>query len=386
MEPSFAYSIPYVLFAFSLGVLALIWHFGDNKAKKWSVVGAIVLFLFFIGLRGLIMSDWEFYYSFFRDHCSWSDIIRRRGTDEFEKVSLFFGLYNLFFKTIFDNWYFFEFCHLTIEILLLYRFFVHNKIYNIPLAFFIFYCLEGNVILCNLLRNGMALFLCMNALEYIKTRELGKYLLWVGAGICFHYTAIVFLLLYFVLNMRLNRYWFAAVVVVANVIYIFRIPVVMSILALIFRGDNVYGMMFEEYTEFFDLETTGITFGFIEKLITSVLVFLYYDELLEQREDARLYLNALMLYLFCFLSFSEFGELAKRISMLFFYGYWVVWLDLINCFYYSNNRKLFCFFVGTFCLFRLANGCKYADYEYDNALFGPKSDVERLMIRDKLTQ
>jgi hypothetical protein len=86
----------------------------------------------------------------------------------------------------------------------------------------------------------MALFLCMNALEYIKTREFGKYLAWVVAGICFHYTAVVFLLLYFVLNVRLNKYWFAAVVLVANVIYIFRIPVVMSILALIFKGDNVY--------------------------------------------------------------------------------------------------------------------------------------------------
>lgn len=384
MEPSFTYSIPYVIFAFSLGVLALSWHYGDEKAKKWSVVGAILLFLFFIGLRGLIMSDWEFYYYFFKDHCSWNEIIRMKGTQHYEKVSLFFGLYNLFFKSIFDNWFFFTLCHLGIELALLYRFYTHNRIFNIPLALMIFYCLEGNVILCNLLRNGMALLLCMNALEYIRTREFGKYLLWVGAGMCFHYTSIVFILLYFVLNAHLNKYWFGVIIVAANIIYIFNIPVVLSTLGLFFRGDNVYSLMFEQYTELFESQSARLTFGYIEKSITSVLVFLYYDELLDCREDARIYVNALMLYLFCFLAFSEFGEMAKRISMLFFYGYWVVWYDLIKCFHYSNNRRLFCFFVGIFCLFRLANGCKFADYEYDNALFGTKSDVERAAVREKM--
>lgn len=385
METSFAYSIPYVLFAFSLGLLALFWHYGDDRAKRWSVIGSITLFLFFIGLRGLIMSDWAFYYYFFRDHCTWSEIFNLGQVENYEKISLFFGLYNLFFKSIFDNWFFFAFCHLAIEMALLYRFYTHNRIFNIPLALMIFYCLEGNVILCNLLRNGMALFLCMNALEYIKTKQFGRYMIWVVVGICFHYTAILFIPLYFILNVRLNKYWFAAFIITANVIYIFRISIVMSLLGLFFKGDNVYSLMFEQYTDMID-GTSGVTFGYIEKMITSVLVFLYYDDLMEQREDARIFLNALMLYLFCFLSFSEFGELAKRVSMLFFFGYWVIWFDLINCFYYGNNKKLFCFFVGVFCLFRLANGCKYADYEYDNVIFGTKSDVERLIIHEKVTQ
>ena len=386
MGTSFAYSIPYVLFAFSLGVLALCWHYGDDKAKRASIIGAFALFMFFIGLRGLIMSDWRFYYFFFRDHCTWYEIVNMRGSQNYEKISLFFGLYNLLFKSIFDNWFFFTFCHLAIELALLYRFYKRNRIFNIPLALMIFYCLEGNVILCNLLRNGMALFLCMNALEYIKTRQLGRYLLWVAAGTCFHYTSILFIPLYFLFNIRLNKYWFAAIILTANVIYIFRISIVMSLLGLVFRGDSVYAMMFEEYTEMFTNEASGITFGYIEKLITSVLVFLYYDEIMERREDARIYLNALMLYLFIFLSFSEFAELAKRISTLFFFGYWIVWYDLIKCFYYGNNKKLFCFFVGCFCLFRLASGCKYPDYEYDNVLFGTKSDTERMIIYDKMVQ
>ena len=184
------------------------------------------------------------------------------------------------------------------------------------------------------------------------------------------------------LNCRLNKYWFAAFVLTANIIYLLRIPIVMGTLGLLLRGNSVYSMMFEEYTEVFDTQASGITFGYIEKLITSVLVFLYYDELMERRKDARVYLNALMLYLFLFLSLSEFAELAKRISMMFFFGYWVIWYDLIKCFYYANNRRLFCFFVGIFCLFRLANGCKFADYQYDNALFGPKSDVERISVSE----
>ena len=184
MEPSFAYSIPYVLFAFTLGVLALCWHVGDERAKRWSVTGSIALFMVFIGLRGLIMSDWQFYYYFFNDHCTWNEIFHLGGTENFEKISTVFGLYNLFFKSIFDNWYFFTFCHLAIELALLYRFYTRNGIFNIPLALMIFYCLEGNVILCNLLRNGLGLMLCLNALEYIEKKEFWKYLAWVVAGTC----------------------------------------------------------------------------------------------------------------------------------------------------------------------------------------------------------
>lgn len=386
MEPSFAYSIPYVIFAFALGVLALCWHYGNEKAKKWSIALSFIMFMLFIGLRGLIMSDWEFYYYFFRDHCTWNEIFNLNGAANYEKISKFFGLYNLFFKSIFDNWYFFTFCHLGIELALLYRFYTRNRMFNIPLALMLFYCIEGNVILCNLLRNGLGLMLCLNALEYIDKRQFGKYMLWVGGGICFHYSLILFVPLYFVLNWRFNKYWFAGFILVANIIYLLRIPVVMGTLGLLLRGNDVFSLMFEEYTEMFDTAASGITFGFIEKLITSVLVFLYYDDLMERRPDARVYLNGLMFYLFIFLSFSEFAELAKRISTLFFFGYWVIWYDLIKCFYYGNNRKLFCLFVGAFCLCRLANGCKFADYEYDNALFGPKSDVERQAVRDKIDQ
>ena len=100
METSFSYSIPYVVFAFLLGVLALCWHYGDEKAKKWSIAGSITMFMFFIGLRGLIMSDWEFYYYFFRDHCTWNEIVHG-GTENFEKVSVVFGLYNLFFNYLY---------------------------------------------------------------------------------------------------------------------------------------------------------------------------------------------------------------------------------------------------------------------------------------------
>ena len=250
----------------------------------------------------------------------------------------------------------------------------------------LFFCLEGYIIMCNLMRNSIAMFLCLNALTYIRTKEVVKYYVLVLLGCTFHSSALLFIPMYFFLNLKLNRWIFLLLVLCANVIYIKRFSVTLAILSLFMHGDNIITLMIQQYTEHFSNQASGITFGYLEKLLTTLLVFLYYDKLTSIREDGHIYVNAIMMYLVIFLTFSEFGELAKRISTLFYFGYWIVWYDMMKVFSIENNRRLFCTFVGLFCVFRIMSGCKYADYEYDNVLFGIKSDTERWAIHEKISE
>ena len=105
MEPSLVYSIPYVLFAIFLGLCAIAHYKGDEQIKKGAIIISIIGFMFFIGLRGLIMSDWTFYYFFFNDHCSLEYLLHPEY-DDYEKVAIGFMIYNLICKTIFDNYFF----------------------------------------------------------------------------------------------------------------------------------------------------------------------------------------------------------------------------------------------------------------------------------------
>lgn len=383
MEPSITYSIPYLFVAVLLGVLAVMHYYGNENVKRTTIIASFLLVLVFVGLRGLIMSDWTHYYYFFLDHCSWDQFVNYDDPD-LEKFSRTFFLYTLMVKTIFDNYFFFCFVHCLLGLLLLYRYYKRNGINNMPLALMLFLCLEGYVIECNLLRNSIAIFLCMNAMEYVYSRNIWKYMALVGGASLFHAASVLFFPLYFLFRLNLNRWVFITVIAALNLLYLLQISPAMTVLNLFMGGDNIYTLMIQQYTELFTEKIQGITFGYIEKLITCTLVILYFDKLKEVRKDGNTYINVLMMFYVFFFLFAEFGVMARRLSTLFYYAYWVIWYDLIRCFAIENNRRLFCAFVGLFCVVRVASACKYADYEYDNVLTGMKSANERWIIHKRV--
>lgn len=82
--------------------------------------------------------------------------------------------------------------------------------------------------------------------------------------------------------------------------------------------------------------------------------------------------------------FSEFAEIGKRLFTLFIFSYWIIWGDIIKCFYYEKNRYLFCMFVGLYCMAKTVGTLSEPIHEYDNLLFGDiKSFQERKYIYEK---
>ena len=124
--------------------------------------------------------------------------------------------------------------------------------------------------------------------------------------------------------------------------------------------------------------------GFIDRLITGGLVFCYFPKLKDIRPENNIFVNSLVAFFMAIFLFSEFAEISKRIYILFIYAYWIIWNDLIKCFYYERNRYLFCTFVGLYCLLKTVTTLNEPIHQYDNLLMGGiKSYQERKYIFEK---
>uniref|UniRef100_A0AB33JK13 EpsG family protein n=4 Tax=unclassified Prevotella TaxID=2638335 RepID=A0AB33JK13_9BACT len=164
-------------------------------------------------------------------------------------------------------------------------------------------------------------------------------------------------------------------------IYLGHISVFLPIASLL-GIDDYFAMRIKAYTEVFNT-STGLSIGYLERLLTSMLVFLYYNKLNEVRKNNAVFINGLIAYFVMFFFFSEFQVLSKRFANLFAYGYWIIWIDLIKCFAIANNRRLFKAFIFIYCVMRMAGSTYLPDFAYDNILFGATSYQERLRIHDK---
>ena len=113
-------SFPYLIFIFCYILLALVdLRYGlDNDMRKKVRYGCIALFLFFIGLRGFIGTDWySYYYIFDKTPRFFEEIADYAG--EYAVWEPGYLFYSSSLKTIVPNYNFFVFVSALIDVLVL---------------------------------------------------------------------------------------------------------------------------------------------------------------------------------------------------------------------------------------------------------------------------
>lgn len=373
------YSIPYVLLVMFYGVLALLVHQRKDDApfcRNVNLLGCVVYLLFF-GLRGFVMHDWMNYYPEFE----------KADFSSFQGYSLGFDrepgwmLVELACKSLVDNYHFFVFVVSLLCLLLLVRF-LRQYVDNIMLGMVIFLVFDGMVLSVNVMRNAISLLIFLNALPFLFQRRALPYFLMCALAFTFHYSGIVYFPLYFFLHRRLNKWVYMAICGACVLIYLSNIPVFLTLVRLSGVGGEIIENKLEAYMDISN--QLRISIGFLERLMTMSLVFCYYEKIHEFRKENTMFVNAFVIYMAAALLFSDFSEISKRINMLFVFSYWILWGDLIKCFYYDNNRRLFLAFLSVYCILKIAAPVKDQPVcEYDNLLFGIKSYPERKAIFER---
>ena len=168
--------------------------------------------------------------------------------------------------------------------------------------------------------------------------------------------------------------------IAANMIYLLHIPILKSIILLFvdFLMPSTK-LWIETYLSIDATTGSVLSIGYIERLLTGVLLFCYINKLRSLR-GSNIFINSMFLYLCIYLFLSEFRTISVRCSYLFVFAYWIIWIDLPKCFTYRNNKLLFIAFISIYSLLRIGIGNNTAMSDYYNILFENKTFNERLIF------
>ena len=369
------FSFPYVALLLFVGVCAFLFEHTESEEKRDYVsIGASVAFLIFFGFRGYVYSDWIIYTDTFRN-VEWADLLKFDITDS-ELREPGFTLLCLLCKTLFHDYVFLNVACTGIFLMLLVRFCRQFGFDNISFVLVMVIAMDGTEIVVNLLRNSISIAIWLNALIYVKERKPLPYFALCLLALTFHLSAVLFFPLYFVLHRKTNRWVFLGLFVFFLGFFLSKTSIILSI-AQLFDFEGVLGAKAEAYTEVYVVSRGLNPSGTLEKVALAVLLFIYYDEVVAKCKGGYIFINSLLLYFFAYYFCGEFKTMSDRMSMLFIFARWLLWIEMARILVIENNRRLLAGTIFLYCVYMTALNLNEPVMEYDNVLTGAKSEAQR---------
>lgn len=370
MEPvSFVYSIEYIaLLTFFMAVALCENRIGRNYSRAIS----LFVFIFFFGGRGYIGWDWTSYseiYDLFPsmlDSSFFHDLMMS-AEDQEDTREKGFLVYLAFFKTLGVNYLVFVLLSVCIDAFLTDKF-IERFCPNYALAMLLFVYVYCNAEI-NLQRNIKSITIFLFSLRYAEERKILPFMLLNLLGATFHFSAIFYMLSYFLFKMPINRWVYLAVIVILNAIYLLQIDIIQGLIPVVaqFVGGKAE-VVANIYTNSVITHEAGISIGAVERLITSAMIFVYWDGLNEKARRGKLFINSFLLYSVCIDIFWPFSIFIERISLLFMFCYIYIWSTIVKS---IRTRKMrYVCLAGMMLYATVRFGVKYNSifYKYDNFL------------------
>lgn len=364
-------SIPYVLFFIYL-ILLFVKERNSFIEKKdtWGIQILVALSVFlFIGFRGLIYTDWVNYYTAYQNFPSLENFNFDRIDDGWE---VGFIIYSVLLKTLgFDYWGW-VIISTFIDIVILHYFFKSRFLGHYTLAFLAFYIYSGLSIEVNLMRNAKAIMLFLISISFLERRKLLPYILFNALGFLFHYSALLYLPLFFFLNKKVSKRIFCLIFIIGNIIYLCDVHFLSS--CLLYISDLLGGRSLQ-LIFYMDSGERGITIGYIERFFFFFLIYYFYTKL--QKGGFQVCINLYILYvIFCFY-FSEFSVISDRLSLLFIVSYWLL-IPIIYSFFSIKTKRIFLSLLFVYGILKIGMANLSIVCKYDNLLFGIEQYESRL--------
>jgi uncharacterized membrane protein (GlpM family) len=366
-----SFSIPYLIFTGGLIGLAVVerTHRDNPSQRQFCRFFCIVLYLLFIGLRGHIGTDWYNYRVIFENippllSDNWRGFWAENG------LEAGFMLWVSAVKSLWNNYPFFVFAGTCIDAMILHLF-LRRYVDWYTLGFLVFFVM-GGLTLCDLMRNVRGIGIFLLSIRYLHDRKALPYFLMNGLGLLFHWTSIFYLPLYWFLHRKWPKIVIISVFIVGNIIFLCRIEYLRPAIewvAGVLGGRSAY--LFSQYllNEAFD-ERYGLSAGYIERILTALLILGCWNRLHRQRETNGLFINTYVLYFACFFLFSEIRVLAARASLLFAFSYWVIFPALYETLRDRADRAVYIGILSVYCLLKINGLTAIPLYRYDNLLWG----------------
>lgn len=393
---NYAYSIPYLAFLVFLIVLMFLefrqikYEKGTNHIRWITILG----FVFFLGLRGFIYTDWMMYYPLFEKLPTvWDGGLTSVLTADFSEdfitdvsmgkagLELGFVYFAVLFKSIIPDYFAFILINSVIDIFLLDIFFRRYSKYYV-LSFILFVVFGGLGLEFNLLRNFKSLLFFMLSLKYIHERRLVPFLLLNIAGYLFHSSALIFFPLYFILHKEWPNWLVWTIFIVGNILFLLQIKYLQPItLAL---ADMIGGRMAVKaklyFVSDFYSQAYGLGLGYLERVTTFLIFILFKKRLIEQNSHNILFINTFLLYFIIYFFLAELMIAVERLSLLFVFAYWVLYPEVLANIKELKNKFILTFLLIGYSLLKVTQVNSNIFSRYDNLLFGIQNYEDRRMI------
>lgn len=349
----------FYIVAITLLLLGLYDVFGQDLKIKEKILKSVVIFLIiFLGTRGLLGWDWYFYYpSFF-----YETYIYEKG----------YMIYTALISGIWKNYIFYQFLTGTVDIIVLY--FIFKKYCKFPtLTFAIFFSIQGLQMEVELLRNMKAIILFLISIKYIEERKIFPFLLLNFMGITFHWSALIYLPMYYILNFKYSKKFIVSIFILGSICYIFDIKILASLLEkLEFITSGPFKEKISNYKSILPAQSfRGLNLFYFERLILFFIAYFY--------EKNTVLKNSAYIWILIFLFTSELSIVSVRIGILFIYSVWIILSRGIEI----ENKKISYSLLSVIlflCGFRLYNNLNFPgnkiNYRYRNVIFN-KIDYEK---------
>lgn len=205
-----------MLIYFVLLVAILIIPLIIKKNKQQSLIISCLIFLILALRKDTVGKDLKEYLDVFHivSYMKFIDLVDYNmeiGYLFFNKIISLFFVNNRFFIIIYS---------LIFTILIKKIIYKNSKI--IWLSYFLFISLGFYTLSFNQIRQFFSMIILLLSLEYIKKRNLKKFLIYYFIAISFHYTAISFILLYIIYPVKIdyNYYLFSILLQLFNILYL----------------------------------------------------------------------------------------------------------------------------------------------------------------------
>lgn len=381
MNNSLIISLPYLIlysFYFFLGIKT--YKIKNNSSRKQLEYCCIFVFILFYGLRGFVAWDWLSYYDIYNSIPATTDISNIIEIANYYVFEIGYVILMVLIKHISNDYHFFIFVLVCIDVVLLYLFFKRYSV-NIPLSFALF-VLTANSMELNLLRNIKGVLLCLLAFKYIQEKKLFKYILAIFFASLFHVSSLLFLPLYF-LNRRINKKILVGIFIIGNIIYLLKIGFITNLILTIANlgvGGRL-GFLIQFYIQDHASEAlSGISLGYLERVITTLYILLHYNKL-TNNENNLLIVNSYFIYFFLQFFCTEIPMLVERVgAAMFIYPYWFIWIIIINNITDMKLKKGVIYAIFFYSTLKILALYSAPTYEYENILFGIRSYEERLYM------
>ena len=298
----------------------------NQKTKKRIYILAVIQLIFILGFRllGTVGKDWIYYSKYYDLQLNWNlaELL------DYQRYEIGFKLLTKVLSLIYNNTQFYVFIIGVISVVPVA--FIIYKYSKMPfLSLIIYVTLDFYTFNFAGLRQGIAIAIIFFSYKYIVENKFLKFILCIILATLFHTSAIVFLPIYFIRQIKITKLKIVFFAIIVILIYIFK--------------NQIFLIINRFFYDNYSLSNTSSGNWMLLCIFMLILCYLFYKAVIKNdKNNQKLYIIT-TIGCMCML-FSSIASDTMRIANYFYIFLLILIPEVLNCLKNNNTRNILTIF------------------------------------------